>query len=78
MSEGMIRWYNVRKGFGFIAGDKGPDVFLHYSAIADKSSRKLQEGDIVEFELVQGEKGPKAANVIRKQTKETAQQGKGE
>jgi len=78
MSEGTIRWYNVRKGFGFIASGQGPDVFLHYSAIVDKSSRKLQEGDIVEFELVQGEKGPKAANVIRKEINEAAQQTQGD
>ena len=65
MPEGTVRWFNVRKGFGFIDGNGGPDVFVHFTAIEDQSGRKLQEGDIVEYELVQGEKGFQARNVVR-------------
>ena len=65
MALGRVRWYNERKGFGFIAGAGGPDVFIHYSAIQGLQKIKLQEGDEVEYEVVQGEKGPKAAKVIR-------------
>jgi len=64
--EGTIRWFNRKKGFGFIAGQMGPDVFVHFTAVEGGQVDSLRQGDMVEFELVQGEKGPKAARVIRK------------
>lgn len=65
MSDGKVKWFNERKGFGFISSESGgPDVFVHASELGGET-RTLQEGDLVEYELVQGEKGPKAANVIK-------------
>jgi len=66
MIEGKVKWFNTKKGFGFIASPDGPDVFVHFSAVEDYKSDKLQEGDVVEYEAVRGEKGPKAAKVIKK------------
>ena len=63
--QGTVKWFNNSKGFGFIGRDDGPDVFVHYSAIAGDGYRTLQEGDRVEFEIVQGPKGPQAANVSK-------------
>ena len=63
--QGTVKWFNNSKGYGFIGRDDGPDVFVHYSAIAGDGYRTLQEGDIVEFEIVQGPKGPQAANVSK-------------
>lgn len=63
---GMVKWFNEQKGFGFIARDDGGDVFVHYSAIqAQGGFRTLKEGDRVEFSIVQGQKGPAAADVQR-------------
>jgi len=62
--QGTVKWFNQTKGFGFIAPSDGtPDVFVHTSAIQGDSYGVLNEGDKVEFELTQGEKGPKAQNV---------------
>src|SRR5712692_3956729 len=63
--QGTVKWFNNTKGYGFIGRDDGPDVFVHYSAIAGDGYRTLQEGDPVEFEIVQGPKGPQAANVAK-------------
>jgi CspA family cold shock protein len=63
MSEGRVKWFNERKGFGFIETDEGSDVFVHFSAIQDNGFRTLQEGQRVSFEMQQGQKGPAAANV---------------
>jgi cold shock protein len=63
--QGTVKWFNNSKGYGFIGRDDGPDVFVHYSAIAGDGYRTLQEGDPVEFEIVQGPKGPQAANVSK-------------
>ncbi len=63
--QGTVKWFNNSKGFGFIGRDDGPDVFVHYSAIAGDGYRTLQEGDRVEFEIVQGPKCPQAANVSK-------------
>jgi cold shock protein len=63
--EGTVKWFNNSKGYGFIGRDNGPDVFVHYTAIAGEGYKTLDEGDRVEFEIVQGPKGPQAANVIR-------------
>jgi cold shock protein len=63
--EGTVRWFDNRKGYGFIGRDDGPDVFVHYTAIVSEGYRTLNEGDRVKFEIVQGPKGrPQAANVI--------------
>ena len=62
--QGTVKWFNRTKGYGFITPTDGsPDVFVHSTAIAGEGFRGLQEGDSVEFEVVEGEKGPKAANV---------------
>jgi CspA family cold shock protein len=61
--NGTVKWFNNSKGYGFIGRDDGPDVFVHYSAIVGDGYRTLQEGDPVEFEIVQGPKGPQAADV---------------
>ena len=65
MMKGNVKWFNNSKGYGFIGRDDGPDVFVHYSAIAGDGYRTLQEGDPVEFEIVQGPNGPQAANVSK-------------
>ncbi|MBI5027051.1 MAG: cold-shock protein [Nitrospirae bacterium] len=62
---GTIKWFNEAKGFGFIQQDNGPDVFVHYSAIKGDGYKTMAEGQRVEFDIVQGEKGPKAANVVK-------------
>ena len=61
--RGVIKWFNNSKGFGFIGREDGPDVFVHYSAIVGEGYRTLREGDVVEFEIAQGTKGPQAAIV---------------
>jgi cold shock protein len=66
MSErivGTVKWFNGSKGYGFIARESGPDVFVHYSAIQSEGFRNLDEGQKVEFEVEQGQKGPQATNV---------------
>lgn len=63
MATGIVKWFNPEKGFGFIAQDGGPDVFVHFSAIEGSGYRNLVENDRVEFEVTQGPKGPNAANV---------------
>ncbi len=65
MASGTVKWFNESKGFGFISQDSGPDVFAHYSEIAGEGFRTLHEGDRVSFEIVQGEKGPKAKNIVK-------------
>lgn len=63
MANGTVKWFNDSKGFGFIEQEDGPDVFVHHSAINATGFKSLNEGDRVEFEVVQGQKGPAAANV---------------
>jgi CspA family cold shock protein len=63
--RGVVKWFNNAKGYGFLGHDGGPDVFIHYSAITGDGYKSLQEGDPVEFEIVQGQKGPQAANVSK-------------
>jgi CspA family cold shock protein len=60
---GTVKWFNDAKGFGFIGREGGPDVFVHFTAIETTGFKSLAEGDQVEFEIVQGQKGPQAANV---------------
>jgi len=63
--QGRVKWFNNTKGYGFIGREDGADVFVHYSAIAADGFRTLNEGDLVEFEIVQGQKGPQAADVSK-------------
>ena len=64
MATGTVKWFNAEKGFGFIAPDGGgADVFAHYSAIQTQGYKELNEGQAVEFDVTQGQKGPQAANI---------------
>ncbi|MBK7906069.1 MAG: cold-shock protein [Gemmatimonadetes bacterium] len=63
--NGTVKWFNDAKGFGFIQREGGPDVFVHFSAIQSQGFKSLAEGDKVEFEIVDGQKGPQAANVTK-------------
>jgi len=63
MENGKVKWFNRTKGFGFIERESGADVFVHFSAIQAEGFKVLDEGDEVEFEVVDGPKGPQAANV---------------
>ena len=62
---GTVKWFNDAKGYGFISREGGPDVFVHFSAIQGSGFKSLAEGDRVEFEIVQGQKGPQAADVTK-------------
>lgn len=66
MAEGKVKWFNTRKGYGFISTDDGKDIFVHYSNIASDGYKTLVEGDPVTFDVVDGEKGPRAENVVPK------------
>lgn len=63
MAEGTVKWFNDSKGFGFIEQDGGPDVFAHFSAIQSEGFKSLAEGERVTFDVVDGAKGPQAANI---------------
>ena len=65
MEKGTVKWFNATKGFGFISTESGDDVFVHYSAIETDGFKTLDEGDEVEFEIVDGEKGPQAQSVSK-------------
>ena len=64
MAKGRVKWFNEKKGFGFISRDDGSDVFVHFSAIKKDGFKSLNEGDVVEFEIADGPKGPQATNVV--------------
>ncbi len=63
--KGKVKWFNNSKGYGFIGHDGGADVFVHFSSIASDGYKSLQEGDDVEFEITQGQKGPQADKVSK-------------
>ncbi len=63
---GKVKWFSAEKGYGFIEREDGSDVFVHFSAIQDEGFKTLNEGQEVEFEIVEGARGPQAANVVKK------------
>ncbi|MCY0887719.1 MAG: cold-shock protein [Alicyclobacillaceae bacterium] len=65
MQQGTVKWFNSEKGYGFIQVEGGNDVFVHYTAILGDGFRTLEEGQSVEFEIVEGQRGPQAANVTK-------------
>ena len=66
MSTGKVKWFNQEKGFGFITNDEdGKDIFVHFSAIVEDGYKSLEEGQNVEFDIVEGERGEQAANVVK-------------
>jgi CspA family cold shock protein len=65
MNNGTVKWFNAEKGFGFIEVEGGNDVFVHFSAITQEGYKSLEEGQAVEFEIVEGDRGPQAANVVK-------------
>jgi cold shock protein len=66
MENGVVKWFNAEKGYGFISVEGGNDVFVHFSAIQGEGFKSLEEGQEVTFEIVEGERGPQAANVVKK------------
>ena len=65
MNKGTVKWFNAEKGYGFITGEDGNDVFVHFSALQMVGFKVLDEGEEVEFDVVNGEKGPQASNVVK-------------
>ena len=65
MQQGTVKWFNPKKRYGFISDEEGKDVFVHFSALNMDGFKELKDGERVEFEVVEGEKGPQAANVVR-------------
>ncbi|MDK2798736.1 MAG: cold shock protein [Clostridiales bacterium] len=65
MQKGKVKWFNNEKGYGFIESESGKDVFVHFSAISMEGYKTLEEGMEVEFEVIEGAKGPQASNVVR-------------
>ncbi len=63
--RGTVKWFNAERGFGFLEQEDGPDVFVHFSAIQEEGFKTLEEGEEVEFEIVEGDRGPQAANVVK-------------
>lgn len=64
MSQGKVKWFNARKGYGFIAGEDGQDIFVHYASISSDGYKTLNEGQDVTYDVVKGEKGLRAENVV--------------
>ena len=64
MAKGVVKWFNEKKGYGFLSQEDGDDVFIHYTSIQGDGFKTLKEGDAVEFEVQEGPKGPQAVNVI--------------
>ena len=65
MQQGIVKWFNAKKGYGFISDAEGKDVFVHFSALNMEGFKELKDGEKVEFEVVMGDKGAQAANVTR-------------
>jgi CspA family cold shock protein len=64
MATGTVKWFSAEKGYGFISVEGGKDVFVHYTSILSDGFRSLQEGQAVQFDIVEGKKGPQASNVV--------------
>ena len=64
MQQGTVKWFNAKKGYGFLSDTEGNEIFVHYSALQMDGFKELKDGEAVEFEVVEGEKGPQAANEI--------------
>ena len=62
---GKVKWFDAKKGYGFIEREEGDDVFVHFSAIQEDGFKSLEDGDEVEFEIVEGDRGPQAENVVK-------------
>ena len=65
MKTGTVKWFNAKKGYGFISDEEGKDIFVHFAALEMPGFKVLEEGEKVEFEVVEGEKGPQAAKVVK-------------
>ena len=64
-TTGTVKWFSAEKGYGFIEQEEGPDIFVHYSAIAGQGYRSLEQGETVEFTITEGQKGKQASHVVR-------------
>jgi len=62
---GTVKWFNSEKGYGFVTSEEGLDIFVHFTAITGEGFKSLEEGQAVEFEVVEGDRGPQAANVVK-------------
>ena len=71
--SGKVKWFSNVKGYGFIEQEGGPDVFVHYSSVQGEGYKTLEEGDVVSFEMVQGDKGPQATNVVKEKAAKAEQ-----
>ena len=71
MFKGTVKWFNNQKGYGFIQDESGKDIFVHYTGLNMPGFKSLEEGNEVEFDIVQGEKGPQASNVVKLQGSDT-------
>ncbi len=65
MQQGTVKWFNAKKGYGFLSDAEGNDIFVHYSALQMDGFKELKDGEAVEFNVVEGAKGPQAENVVR-------------
>lgn len=65
IQQGTVKWFNAKKGYGFISDAEGNDIFVHFSALNMDGFKELKDGEAVEFEVIEGDKGPQAANVTR-------------
>ena len=73
MASGKVKWFSNVKGYGFIEQEGGQDVFVHYSSVQGDGYKTLEEGDVVSFEVTQGEKGPQASNVVKEKAAKAEQ-----
>jgi len=73
MPSGKVKWFDPKKGYGFILGDEGQDVFVHYTSILGEGFRALKDGETVDYELIKGDKGLQARNVVRPEPAEPPQ-----